>query len=889
MSPSAPRRRRKADQAREIGSYEHKGEQRTNNPPQGLAAKDLSYPEKAVYHHDPHIDPSLSWAGKVEGVSFEVDTRSLHLHERIDPSTIISAVGKPRKEGAPVQPPLFEQMEECLPLPQALEFYRHSHGWSNRLIAGDSLLVMNSLLVKENLGSKVQMAYIDPPYGIRYGSNFQPFVGRHEGRDDRDEDLTSEPEMLKAFRDTWSLGVHSWLSYLRDRLLLVRDLLTASGSVFVQIGDENVHRAALVLDDVFGSENKMATISYATTSGSSTRYLPCVSDYLLWYAKDRAKVKYRRLYEPLTRADIINLFSWHAMVELPNGESRKPTPEERFDPDRYLPKGARIYQYRSIDSQGESTTGRSEPYAFEGRVYECPKGRQWSVSKDALDTLAKMGRLEVLPERQSLGWKKYENEVPGRRINNLWSAQMSANDKSYVVQTANKVIERCLLMTTDPGDLVLDPTCGSGTTAEVAERWGRRWITVDSSKVALAIARKRLMTSLYDYYELAHPDEGVGSGFVYDKVSDVSPSALALGEGSKTIHLYDKPGVDKSKARVTGPFTVEALPAPTVHSIDHLDPKNPTPPPEKFAPPPAPNPDVSLARSGETRRQHEWQAELEKTGIRGKSGQRLRFAGLSLRPGRRLHAQGEILAPSSFVDDLSEDRIPDKLEEEAPAWGGVARAVVSFGPEYAPLDSKQVEQAIFEAEKLVPRPKVVVFAAFQFDPEAAEIIDKTDWPGTNLLRVSMNPDILTTDLKKKRTVDDSFWLIGQPDIELERIPKTPEKDAGEYRVRVLGFDYYDIKTGKRVSGEATNIAIWMLDTDYDGRSLYPRQVFFPLDDARKGWKRLAKSLRSEIDQERIKAFSGTVSLPFVAGENRRAAVKIIDDRAIESVKLIDLD
>ncbi len=232
---------------------------------------------------------------------------------------------------------------------------------------------------------------------------------------------------------------------------------------------------------------------------------------------------------------------------------------------------------------------------------------------------------------------------------------------------------------------------------------------------------------------------------------------------------------------------------------------------------------------------------------------------------------------------------PDECREETPAWGEPSRAVVSFGPEYAPLDSKQVEQAIFEAERLVPKPKVVVFAAFQFDPEAADIIDKTDWPGTDLLRVSMAPDLLTDDLKKKRASFDSFWLIGQPDIALERILGPEDKGAVEYRVRVLGFDYYDIKTGKRVSGEATNIAIWMLDPDYDGRSLYPRQVFFPLDDAKKGWKKLAKSLKSEIDEERIKAFSGTLSLPFVAGENRRAAVKIVDDRAIESVKLIDLD
>ena len=331
---------------------------------------------------------------------------------------------------------------------------------------------MNSLIEKEGLGGQVQMAYLDPPYGIRYGSNFQPIVSRREVTDGRDADLTAQPEQIRAFRDTWELGIHSYLSYLRDRLLLARELLQESGSCFVQIGHENVHRVGVVMDDVFGARNRLATISNATTSGSSANTLPEVADYLLFNAKDRRKAKYRQLYEPLTRREVIEFFSSYVMVELPDGECRKPTPEERFDPGTYHPPGTRIYQRTDQTSQGVSTAGRSEPYEYDGRVFRRGSARQWAVSNKGMDRLAELDRLEALEGRTSLRWKKYENEVPGRRINNIWGDQMSPTGKRYVVETATKVIQRCILMTTDPGDLVFDPTCGSGTTAYVAEQWG---------------------------------------------------------------------------------------------------------------------------------------------------------------------------------------------------------------------------------------------------------------------------------------------------------------------------------------------------------------------------------------------------------------------------------
>ena len=790
-------------------------------------------------------------------------TVSLHVHERIDPRTIVEAVRK--RNGSKPQMSLFAAPEENPPIRQAIEFYKHRHNWTNRLIAGDSLLVMNSLLEKEGLGGQVQMVYIDPPYGIRYGSNFQPFVNKRDVKDGKDDDLTQEPETIRAFRDTWELGIHSYLTYLRDRLLLARELLHESGSCFVQIGDENVHRIGMIMDDIFGAENRIATISYATTGGSSANTLPQVADYLLWYAKDCRHVKYRQLYEPLTRPEVVESFSWHVMIELPDGQCRKPTPEECFDPDSHLPKAARIYRRMPLDSQGVSTTGRSEPYEWNNRIFHCGRNRQWSIANpEGLDQLAKLGRLEALEGQNSLMWKLYEDEVPGRRINNIWTAPMSPKNKCYVVQTDTKAIQRCILMTTDPGDLVFDPTCGAATTAHVAEHWGRRWITCDTSRVALTLAKHRLMTSVYDYYELAHSQEGVGSGFKYKTVPKVSPKILAKEEPSSPIMLYDQPRLDKTKTRVTGPFTVEAVPAPAVKPLDEIVDEQPA--------------DHSVARTGQTLRQADWRDELFRTGIRGKAGQRISFARLEPLPGTRwLNAEGETRPDSAGAD---------RIRDGGTAWSP-ERVVVSFGPDHAPMEQRQIALAIEEAQTLVPKPTIIIFAAFQFDPEASKDIDETNWPGVTLLKAQMNADLLTDDLKKKRASNESFWLIGQPDVELARV--SDGEDKGKLRVSVRGFDYYNTKTGNVESGGKDKIAMWMLDPDYDGRSLFPRQVFFPMAGDEDGWAKLAKNLKAEIDTELIEAYRSTTSLPFKAGENKRIAVKIIDDRGIESLKIIEIE
>ena len=848
--------KRSKPKLRSVESYAHTCEDRANNPPVGLVTPDTD-PDTTgkEYWHDPHIDPELSWAGKKQHASFEVPTVSLHVHERIDPRTIIETVRK--KDVLQFQPSLFDSLEENPPIRQAIEFYKHRHNWTNRLIAGDSLLVMNSLLEKEALGGKVQTVYFDPPYGIKYGSNFQPFVNRKSVTDGKDTDLTAEPEQIRAFRDTWELGIHSYLNYLKDRLLLVRELLSESGSCFVQIGDENVHRVSIIMDEIFGAENRMATITFATTSGSSAKGLPEVADYLLHYSKDRKQSKYRQLYEELSRQEIVETFDRHVMVEEPDGSCRKLTDLERFDPDRHLPKGSRIYQRTGLDSQGVSVTGRSEPYIYDGRVFNCSKNRHWSVSSEAMDRLADMGRLEALSGPTSLRWKKYEDEYPGRRINNIWHRQMYPSDKRYVVETSVKAVMRCILMTSDPGDLVFDPTCGSGTTAFAAEQYGRRWITCDTSRVAVSLAKQRLMTAKFDYYELNRPDEGVGSGFKYKRIPKVSPSTLSGAASESDILLYDQPLQDRNKSRVTGPFTVEAVPAPTVKPIADFKVSDPMPA------------DNSVNRMGETVRQAEWRDELFRTGIRGKQGQRLTFSRLESCPGTRwLHADGEI--------DLGSSGSLSELE----------RVVVSFGPEHAPLEQKQVEHAVSEAQSLAPKPKIIIFAGFQFDPEAAKDIEEMNWPGVTLLRAQMNADLFTEDLKKKRSSNESFWLIGQPDIALEKVAVVQDKPT--YQVSVRGFDYYNIQSGNVESGDEKRIAIWMLDPDYDGRSLFPRQVFFPMAGNGDGWAELAKNLKAEIDHELIKEYRGTVSLPFEAGEHEQVAVKIVDDRGVESLKILHL-
>ena len=971
--------------AKQVISYRY-GDKRKNNPHVGMVDTVSDGVEgHTTWTYDPHIDPTLNfdtaragtekliddalasgdeavmrhaleqlkrlhtpylnWTGKAERTSFEVDTVSLHVHERIDPATILAAVqkrmkGAKSKSKSEFQPDLFAAPFENLPLREAIDFYKHERDWANRLIAGDSLLVMNSLLQKESMAGQVQMIYIDPPYGIKYGSNFQPFTNKRDVKDRKDEDLTQEPEMIKAFRDTWELGIHSYLSYLRDRLLLARELLSESGSVFVQISDENVHRVRLLMDEILGGENFVGQINYKSMMPLESGKIESVFDYLVWYTKDKSKAKYRNLFVPKN----VGENSEFVFASEDGIEYRKINHTEKESLSNTAVQN-RIFKRSDLASSGY-TPSCIFPIVFQNKEYRTGGGKSWRTNPSGIERLSKNNRLFRLG--QKLYYKMYLDDFGYTSMINSWQDTIEFSGRDYVVQTTSTVIERCLLMTTDPGDLVLDPTCGAGTTAFVAEKWGRRWITTDTSRVAITLAKQRLMTASYDYYDLKYPHEGLKGGFIYKTVPHITLKSIAnnpeideiyermhpaieraleelnrtltlalsqgereeeaaarekrekatrtnplpSGEGLKewqewqvpfdfpedwpkaartpfdafhtarqatqkkmdesiAVHadqeiLYDQPQVSRNRLRITGPFTVEAVPFPTVLGLDEAEQPGNS---ESAA-------DMTVARSGETSRQGQWRDELLKAGIRGKGGQKLQLADLEPLPDTRyIHAVGTAAETGE-------------------------RVAVSFGPQHAALEQRQVEIAMREAGELFPLPKMLVFCAFTFDPEAAKDIDNIK--GITALKAQMNTDLLTEDLKKARTSNESFWLMGQPDVEIHRLK------GGRYQVEVHGFDYFDTKTGELKSGGKNNIAMWSLDTDYDDRSLFPRQVFFPMSSAKDGWNKLKKDIKAELNEDLLARFQGTKSLPFEPGNNGRIAVKIVDDRGIESLKVMDI-
>ena len=829
-----------AAKMRDVEAYTHDDKKRTNNPPVGMAQHDKAEERVKTYQFDPHLDPTLQWAGKAEGMSFDVPTSSIHIHESIKPHSIIARVMKEysnalegQVEG---QQSMFEAetpAERMRRRRESIEFYQHGVNWTNRMIAGDSLVVMNSLLEKEGMAGQVQMVYIDPPYGIKYGSNFQPFVDKRDVKDKKDDDLSQEPEMIKAFRDTWELGIHSYLSYLRDRLLLARELLADSGSVFVQISDENVHHVRELCDELFGVENFVSQIFFQKTGGFNPKYLSNIGDHLIWYAKDKKQLKYRQLLLFKNKPDFGDPnYTW---IELPDGSDRKMSMDERMGRTQ-IPNGARIFRYGPLQSSGSAS--EPQPFEFDGKTYYPAPNNHWKTTLQGLERLKKKGLL--LKTGNNIAWKLHWDNYPAMNLANVWLDTQSGgfgDSGIYVVQTTNKVIQRCMLMATDPGDLVLDITCGSGTTAFVAEQWGRRWITCDTSRVAITLAKQRLMTATFDYYKLAHEEQGVGSGFVYKTVPHITLKSIANNEPPATEILYDQPEIDKTKVRITGPFTIEALPAPVVKPLD----------------------DIGDAEEDYSAKQTDWRDQLLATGILGRGGSRLEFSRV------------EPLSGTKFLQAEAETK------EETPR-----RAVICFAGETKPLDSRMVAMAMDEVERLRPAPKLVIFAAFQFDPEAAKDIDEYIYPGVTVLKAQMNTDLMTEDLKKKRSSDQSFWLVGQPDVELIRDGRSKRK----FKVKVNGFDYYDVKKGTVESGSTSRIAMWMLDTDYDGMCIEPKQVFFPMGGKKDGWNKLAKTLRAEIDPDLIEKYAGNESLWFMAEPNTRIAVKIIDDRGIESLKVI---
>ena len=510
-------------------------DRRANIPTEELrdfVAEDEQSPVTLRYPRDPSLDPQLVWQGKDEqdGEDLAVPAVPIYIQEKIHPQSIIddllAQAARPgsslREAAAAYQLNMFADFnggpEE---FDQKVEFYQHEQNWANRLILGDSLLVMASLAEKEGLRGRVQMIYLDPPYGIKFGSNWQVSTRKRDVKDGKAEDATRQPEQIRAFRDTWKLGIHSYLAYLRDRLVVARELLTETGSVFVQIGDENVHLVRSLMDEVFGSENFVSQIAFRKTASANSpmaklNTVGSVTDYVVWYARNLESVKYRQLFAELTEDELAN----YLLFEDDNGQI-KPLSAAGIDRD-----GKRL-SLSDTSSMG-AAAAFAYGFAYEGQVYYPTPGRHWSTTANGLRKLDLAQRLS--PKGNRVFYRRYSSDFPVRPLGNLWNDTqfggfVHEEQKIYVVQTLARVIQRCLLMTTDPGDLCLDPTCGSGTTAYVAEQWGRRWITCDTSRVALALARTRLMAAKYPYYLLADSPEGM------EKEAALSPQSSGLWYG----------------------------------------------------------------------------------------------------------------------------------------------------------------------------------------------------------------------------------------------------------------------------------------------------------------------------------------------------------------------
>ncbi len=854
------------------------GDDRVNIPTNELrdfATKHETNPPTMLYPRDPSLDPQLVWRGKdqQDASDLEVPVVPVYIQEKIEPRAIIADLRRDTS-ARDDELTLFSDFNGIEP-EHVLDFYHHGVHWSNRMILGDSLLVMTSLAEKENLRGQVQMIYLDPPYGIKFGSNWQVSTRKRDVRDGKDTDLVRQPEQIKAFRDTWELGIHSYLSYLRDRLVAARELLTDSGSIFVQIGDENVHLVRSLLDEVFGSENFVAQVSFAKTGGQAEMGLGQVADYLLWYSRDADRVKIRPLMTIKERGGLgSGEYSW---VELPSGERRRITSAENEDP-ALLPHGFRYFIPDNLTSADVTATGTFH-YEHNGGSY-FPKGGHWKTTREGLDRLTLAERLIV--QGLTLRYVRFFDDYPVKPLTNIWldtAAKGWFEQKVYVVQTGQRVIERCLLMTTDPGDLVLDPTCGSGTTAYVAEQWGRRWITVDTSRVSIALARTRLMAARYPYYLLADSDEGrmkeaelagvlpsngatggdIKQGFVYKRVPHVTLKSIAnnpdIVEGMTRQEidaaiarhadqelLVDQPYEDKKRVRVTGRFTVESL---SPHRI--LDPEAEERPQSAVAA------EQDPARQGYV---PTILANLKKAGVQNRAkDERLTFDSLEPHTGEWIQAAGTFTEKS----------------------GEVRRVAVLIGPEHGTVGPLQVKNAAREAVRGVGF-DVLVVCGFAFDATVGETAK--EFGELVVLPARMNPDLMMGDeLLKKTGAGNLFMVFGEPDVVIK-------EEEEMLTVEVRGVDVYDPTSGEIRSDSTDDIACWFIDTDYNKESFFVRHAYFT--GAGEPYEKLKRALKADIDEEAWSTLYSTTSRPFPKPTSGSIAVKVINHYGDEIMKVYEV-
>ena len=805
--------------------------------------------------------PALAWDRKVDDAE-SVRAYPLYIQEKIHPGAFVNSLTElPKNKGG--QGDLFNDFNG-LPENATYEWYEHQGYWQNRIIKGPNREVMASLLAKENMGGTVQMIFFDPPYGISYKANMQVDTRNREPK--RGDKVLNDRVSCKAFRDTYERGIHSYLDVTRQTVVLARDLLTEEGSFFMQIGKANVHRLAVLLDEVFGEENRVATITFVKTGSSSTSYLPEVADYLLWYAKDKSLTKYRHVHTSLTRKEVIEHFTSYAMLELADGGTRKLTNKEKENPDKEIPKNAKIFGRMRLSSQHTSTTGRSEPYKWKGRSYPCPIGDQWRVSHEGIDRLSDLNRLDAGESGDlKLCWKLYEAEVPGKKRHNVWLEKHSPNDMHYVVETAEKVIERCILMTTDPGDIVLDPTCGSGTSAFVAEKWGRRWITIDAASVAVSLARQRLATGIFPYHLLLDSREGqteeyklnyqflagsndipkfdegkhehdIRKGFVYERVATVSAGILAYDQNVPPTLLVDRTKKKSGVIRVASPFTVES------HN------------PYRVV-----NPELALHEDlGDAGLMENIIKALEKSGVRS-GDQKLRISDVQLMEDRQFYPFG--------VTHLA------KIDGKD--------AGIVIAPEDCTVTRHMITRAANSCLDLSGgRIRMLLIVGFAFEVTRGEKIERRG--KLTIYKAQANQDLRIGELKDSEG-DQAFVHVGEPDITVESVG-----DNDQLICKINGYDTYDPRTGQLKIGGEDEIACWMLDTNYDGESFFAKRIHFPGVAGDNQIKKFARELGSQIDKELWETTLSCTSAPFDRPQTGRVAVRIITCTHTELTAEIDV-
>ncbi len=890
----------KTANSKTVETLTHEGATRKYIPTaeyQSLMVKEDQSPVRLAYERRNHdLDPQLVWRGKDEQdwSDLVVHAPPLFIQEKVHPKVLIDDLLRRTESDEQAAGEHLDLFADFNGLPDdnaTTEFYQHDANWTNRMILGDSLQVMASLAEREGLRGKVQCIYIDPPYGIKFNSNFQWSTTSRDVKDGNAAHITRDPEQVKAFRDTWRDGIHSYLTYLRDRLTVARDLLTDSGSIFVQIGDENVHRVRAVMDEVFGESKFVAQIYFITTSGRQDDTIDRVGNYVLWFGKDRSRIKYRQLYLPKTGA------------------------EEESASD--------------LQSQGVRTTGSFEMAAF-GRSYTPLPGNHWKTTQDGIRRLLLADRVKAM--KRVIRYRRSSGDFPVSAMGDVWTdtGGGAGRDKIYVVQTGTRVPMRCVLMTTDPGDLVLDPTCGSGTTAYVAEQWGRRWITIDTSRVALALARARIMGARFPYYLLADSREGqvkegevtrtapsiqptrgdIRHGFVYERVPHITlgsigsnaevdviwekwqatleplreqfnaavskqwreweiPREAASGwsnEAKKLLadwwqarvarqkeidasiaakaefeYLYDRPYQDPKKVRVAGPFTVESLSPHRVLAVDEND---------------------ELIQGGGQPADGNGEQDfvqvilenLKTAGVQqAHKEDKINFSSLTPWPGNLICAEGRYI-------------------ESSDGSGTEKRAGIFIGPEFGTVSRPDLVAAAREAGDA--EFDVLITCAFNYDAHSSEFNKLGRIP---VLKARMNADLHMADDLKNTGKGNLFVIFGEPDIDIL------DAEDGQIRVKINGVDVFHPNTGEVRSDGPEGIACWFIDTDYNEESFFVRHAYFL--GANDPYKALKTTLKAEINEEAWATLNSDTSRSFPKPKSGRIAVKVINHLGDEVMKV----